>query len=47
MKKNTNKLFVMAGLFALCMTASFLLGFAGENAVADTPVRKKISLTYR
>lgn len=41
MKKNIKKLFVMAGLFALCMTASFLLGFAGENAVADTPVRKK------
>ena len=41
MKKNMKKLFILAGLFVLCLAFSLILLCAGRNAVKDTPVRQK------
>ena len=41
MKKNTANVLILIGVFLLCVTISLVFIFAGNNAVKDTPVRKK------
>ncbi len=41
MKKNVRNLFVMVGLFLVCLAFSLVLNYAGQSAVGETPVRKK------
>lgn len=41
MKKNVKNLLLLLGLFCVCLAFSLILGFAGQNAIEDTPVRKK------
>ncbi len=41
MKKNIANVLILIGVFLLCVTISLVFIFAGNNAVKDTPVRKK------
>lgn len=41
MKKKVRNLFVLVGLFLVCLAFSLVLNYAGQSAVGETPVRKK------